>query len=240
MKNIFKYFLIFLSIALLESCSDESYNTVDGKAVKYIKTYKISTPNGIKNLENWNYNNRKQVVEITRAYSRTIYKYDIQGRLIKADSYRISEPKKSIESYILEYEGNVIRITSYKRDGLDNIQSAVYEYIFDSSGKPIKRRDYGINGGTELIYTYQNGNIVRAENSIASIEYTYDDKRNVLYHYPIGFRLIMVDGLSVLSNNNIVNQKSSWGFEVPVSLTYSNDGYLVQISNQEFTQTFTY
>ncbi|VFA43384.1 Uncharacterised protein [Chryseobacterium indologenes] len=235
-KYICKCFLISICVFLFVSCNNDNSNE---ETVKYIKTYTLSNLSGIQKSEVWNYNNKKQVVEIVRSNNtKTNYNYDNMGRLISAYTNLISQSDIVIGSYELEYEDHLIRITKITRDEFNNEKSSVDEYVLDNTNRPIKRTYYS-NGGTEIKYTYENGNIVKLEGPVDFTTYKYDNKKNVLYHYPIGFRLIMSDGLNMINNNNIIYKKSF--YELPLSLSYDSDGYLIQISDFEFTtQKFTY
>ncbi|MBB4806443.1 YD repeat-containing protein [Chryseobacterium defluvii] len=247
MMNLFKCFLALIFIALLSGCSNSgdvemiseniNNNSNPVNQAKYIKYYSVEGST----YGHWAYDSQNRLIEMTASGNKTSYTYDSQGRLIKAETYAETDPANKFIVYTLVYNQNMITIEQ-KINYSGVFLSEINDYIINSEGKPAKQLRH-VNGGIEeMDFTYQNGNLIRKENSYLKYEYTYDNKKNVYYHYPIGFRLIMNDDF--VSDNNITHMKSyAYGQfleDIPFELTYDNDGYLLRIKNKYYTQNFSY
>lgn len=241
MINYFKHFLVLVFVMTLIGCSNEDNNpeiqngTI--KTAKYIKYYSVDSYT----YGNWIYDGNNRLIEMTASDNKTVYTYDSQNRLIKAETFNVNTPSDKLIKYELIYNQDMITINQDINTGGIHL-SETNTYTINSEGKPSKKLR-AVNGGIEETnFIYENGNLIRKENSYLKFEYTYDNKKNVYYHYPIGFRLIMNEDF--VSNNNITNMKSyaygQFNENIPFELTYDNDDYLLKIKNKYYTQNFSY
>lgn len=221
MKNLLKWLLAFTCLIFLAGCSnDDNSNDADKpNGIKYIKT--ITDHFG--NSENWIYDDQNRVVKILYSKDRaTMFEYDNEGRVTNVNTFLRSAPGIKTEKYKVEYEQNLITVTVNRLEA-NPVITEVREYTLDGTGKPIKEKISG-NGLTERVYTRNDGNVINV-NGFGPEKYTYDDKKNVYYYYPIGLRLVLSE--SLINDNNIT--KAVIGNQEYISkYEYDSEGYVTK------------
>lgn len=227
--NFLKYFFVLSFLALFLGCSseDNSNDAGNSNGIKYIKT--VSDKLGY--LENWIYDDQNRVVKILYSDDRmTMFEYDNEGRVIKANTFLRSAPGIKTMAYQIEYQQNLITFT-VSALGSNSVNTRQSKYILDETGKPIKVIfDEGI---LENVFIRSGGNVISIS-GFTPHKYTYDDKKNLYYYYPIGLRLVISDDL--FNDNNIISeQKLNQEYIYQYKYEYDKDGY---ITKGQYTYTY--
>lgn len=231
MERIFKYFWVVTCLALYVSCSSDEEAGNEKTPLKYIKT----VYNKLDYSEKWTYDNKNHVIKIVRSNDTTSsYEYNNDGELVKAVTYYSSEPNIKTAEFRLEYQPNKV-IVNIKRFYPGNHTISRKEYILDHKGKPIKMSE---SESYHYIYNQADDNVTSVIYSskdygdFLNEKYLYDNKRNLLLNYPVGFRLVNND--EHINENNVI-----WGKffteEYSKKYEYDADGYITNDSNYYYT-----
>jgi hypothetical protein len=193
MKNSF--FLLFLGIILLASCSENKAKEAEQKATAKPKIIKSETRTCEGNCiseqkQEIKYNEKGEKTEELQMQSdgtiskKTVYVYNTDGKPIEIKNYS-GDLNTSSGRTILQYgeSGLLLRETSYTGAGTESAMETIYNY--DSSGKLLSE-NYTQSYTHKREYLYGSNGKVQGEKSYntdgskADEKYTYDDRGNVL------------------------------------------------------------
>ncbi len=156
------------------SMSEWKYNYSFGKPEK--KGIEISSvrynSNGNK-IEETIYNKNDGTV-----FSKTAYRYDLDGNLIEEATTKGDAKTKTIYRY--DSAGNEKEMVSYKQDGTVDRKGI---YVYDGDNNLVESLGYLSDGRlfSKELYAYDsNGNVIEQKNSISRYTYAYDGDGNMI------------------------------------------------------------
>lgn len=241
--------LILVSfLILLTSCrndnSDTAFNNSQTEPALRLKKISYSTKGyNAEFTSEIKYDINDRIIQITSNSTTTDIIYDVQNRIVQIDGYYTDNPSVHTNSKKYEYIADEIIISG--------LYSGVYKQemtlFLNNSGLPIKTEQNVGDSIVETFFEYDNNmNIIHryTNDFYENNYYSYDDKKNPYYAFPLVLQNYL-NGFNLIGKNNVksikyfdstVNQFKT----LNVLLEYDPNGYLTRLENVQSVIHFFY